>query len=521
MVSEAKRERARRELARRRLYRFCQYVTPGYPEARHLRLLCDALEGVERYVATKGAEGIGRLMIFMPPRYWKSQTASVRFPAWVLGRNPDVPVLVTSYAGDLAHGFSRQCRNTIAGGQFQAVFGELSALDEPVRLAPDSQSAQEWHLDGFIGGMRAAGVGGGITGKGARLLVIDDPHKDRKEAESETIRNAVDDWYKSAAYPRLEDNGAVVLIMTRWHADDLAGRLLRRMVEEPDADVWTVLSLPAEAETWASEVPEEKRIRALKDGWYMGLDPLGREPGEALWPEKYPLEMLTKMRGNVGGYEWAALFSQRPRRVEGTLIKAGKIKIIEGHEVPAEVRPVRYWDLGVGRSKKAHWCCGAKCGRDGSKRFYIMDIRRIPAPWSEARPKIKKVMLEDEPEVVQGVEVAGQQDGYYQNFRDDVELQMRSIVPVPAKAGGDKIARAQLWATRIEDDKVFMVRGPWNEDFISEAVAFPMGASDDMVDGVSGGWQMTPGFVSWEDIPQAQSTDSVWNLFRDEVKWPG
>jgi predicted phage terminase large subunit-like protein len=307
--------------------------------------------------------------------------------------------------------------------------------------------------------------------------------------------------------------------MTRWHMGDLAGLLLKRMIEDPLADKWVVICLSAIAEEWAEGVEEEEATRALKEGWYKGADPLGREPGEPLWPEHLDLNALMIIKVNVGGYEWVALFMQRPRLVEGQIIKANQIKIIEEHEVPAEVRPVRYWDLAVGRGAKANWLSGALGGKDQRKRFYIMDMKRIRPPWAEARPKIKKQMLEDPAEVVQGIEVSGQQDGYYQEFRDDEQLQMRSIVPVNPKLLGDKLARAQLWATRIEDDMVFMVRGPWNDDFIIECVGFPQAASDDQVDGVSGVWQMLPGVVEWSDVVQAANVPSRWNPFSEAVTW--
>lgn len=517
-MSEARRERALRERARRHFYHYCRYQTPSYPRARHLRLLCEALEEVERYVATEGEEGIGRLMAFMPPRHWKSQTVSVRFPAWVLGRNPDVPIITTSYAGDLAVGFSRQARNLISSPEYDVLFGEKSGREEAVRLSPDSQAAQDWHLDKFIGGVRAAGVGGGITGKGCRLLIIDDPHKDRKEAESTTLRRDVGNWYRSVAYTRLE-KGAIVIILTRWHMEDLAGMLLKLMVEDPLADRWTVICLPAMAEEWAGGVDEAEAELALKEGWFKGADPLGREVGEPLWPEQFDSRALTIIKANVGGYDWVALFMQRPRKTEGQIIKANRIKIIEEHEVPAEVRPVRFWDLAVGRSARANWLAGALGGKDKRKRFYIMDMARIRPPWSEARPKIKQVMLRDPAGVVQGIEVVGQQDGYYQEFRDDEELQMRSIVAVNPRELGDKVARAQLWATRIEDDMVYMVRGPWNDDFIIECVGFPQAASDDQVDGVSGVWQMLPGVVEWSDVVQAANVPSRWNPFNEVVTW--
>jgi len=515
----AQQELARRKLARRHLIDFTTYTFPQYRLAPHNILLAQYLESVELYVRTGGAKGIGRLMVFMPPRHGKSEMVSVRFPVWFLGRNPDKRVILASVTAGLATGFSRQGRNIIQDVAYQAVFGEQSGLSVVVGLSDDSRSAEAWNLGGLHrGGLVAAGVGGSIIGRGAHVGIIDDPFKDRADAESQAVRNRVDDWYKSTFYTRLEAGAAVVLMHQRWHADDQAGRLLKRMVSEDGADQWVVLNLPAIAEDWAEKVEADEVIEACKAGWWKSVDPLRRQPGQALWEEKYPLGVLEAIRANIGRYEFDALYQQRPWRREGTLIKAHKIRVIDPGEVPGDLRWFRYWDLAVGRSSKAHFVSGAKCGMDAQKRFYIGDIARIPAPWSSARPRMVEVMLADPMEVVQGIEVAGQQDGYYQEFRDDERLHERSIVPVAVR--GDKEARSQLWATRIEDDRVFMVRGPWNEWFVAEAIAFPNGANDDGVDSVSGGWQMCPAHVTMADVGEAPDVDSRWDVFREAMgRW--
>jgi len=526
-------ELARRELARRDYGRYASYAFPGWIDAAHHRLLAEKLQQVERYVATGGEAGIGRLLIFMPPRHGKSLNASVLFPTWFLGRNPDKRVIIASYNGALAMDFSRQARNLMYGERYRAVFGDLSSREEIVEISGDSRSVESWSLDGHKGGMVAAGVGGGITGKGAHLFIVDDPHKDRADAESKAKREAVWGWWTSTAYTRLEEHAAVIGMLTRWHNDDWAGRLIKAMATDPSADRWEVLCLPAIAESWAEEVDPEQAQRAMRAGWVMAADALGRAPGEPLWADKYDDVEMARIKANVGGYDWAALFQQRPRREEGNILKPSLFRYIDADEVPAEVRPVRYHDLSVGRSSRAHPLANALCGRDKQRRFYILDVREFQPPWSEARNKLVNVMLEDGPEVKQGIEVAGQQDGYYQDFRDDPKLQLRSIVPVNPKAGGDKEARAQLWGTRAEDGLIYLVRGPWNDDFIEQCVNFPA-EPNDMVDGVSGAWQMLPGFVSWEDIPVGTPVGSLFDPFneragghvadvplREGVTWPG
>ncbi len=274
LAQHARRELARRELARREFGAFCPYVMPNYPrEARHLRVLAAYLQEVKRYIETEGAAGIGRLMIWMPPRYWKSTTASIAFPAWVLGCLPDTRVIITSYNAGLATGFSRAIRNLLVDEPYRRIFGDKSGQPGPVELSRDSRSVESWQLSDSLGGVVAAGVGGGISGKGANLLIIDDPHKDRAEAESEAIRERVFSWYTSAAYMRVE-KGAIIIIQTRWHPDDLSGKLLKRMADDPEADLWTVLNLPALAIQYPPPPPD---TFTLGDGLAPEAPPLSEQ----------------------------------------------------------------------------------------------------------------------------------------------------------------------------------------------------------------------------------------------------
>jgi len=511
-VDEARAELARRELARREFGEFAGYVYRGWPGARHLEVLCEALGQVERFVATGGAEGIGRLMVFMPPRHWKSTTASVLFPPWFLGRHPDRRVIMASYNASLAFGFSRRARNLMADQRYRAVFGDKAGIPQVVQLAEDSRSVEDWNLAGHHGGMAASGVGGGITGKGAHLFIIDDPHKDRKEAESKAIRDGIWEWYTSTAYTRLEEGAAMVLIQTRWHHDDLAGRLLKRMVEDLGADWWEVLCLRAMAESRNGgeaegaegnglEIPRLPLV-ARNDGFGMvarndgigvrndGDDVLGREAGEALWPEQYPIGALERIRANIGAYEWEALYQQRPQRIEGALIKAYDIILINEEELPEDLTEVRYWDLAVSGREGADWIVGGRVGRGKDGRIYIRHIARMPGPWADARPQMVEVMLADPMHVVQGIEVAGQQAGYFQELQRDRALATRSVVGVNPKEVGNKEVRANVWSSRIQDGLVYMVRGLWNDAFLAEAIQFPRGTFDDQVDGVSGAVQM-------------------------------
>jgi len=513
-VGAMRQELARRELARRDLIAFAWYTFRGYQAAAVHRLLAQYLEAVERYVSTGGREGIGRLMVFMPPRHGKSELVSKRFPAWFLGRNPDARVILASCTGSLAYDFSRSVRGIVMDDPFQAVFGIRSGQEERVELSRESRAVDAWNVEGRRGGLVAAGVGGSIIGRGADLAVIDDPFKDRNEAESKATRDRIDAWYRSTLYTRLEEAGAVVLMHQRWHSDDLAGRLIRRMLD--GGDQWTVLALPALAEDWArpredEEDWERQVVAACESGYWIGRDPLGRAPGAALWAEKYDLDALAAIRDNIGGYDWDALYQQRPRRLEGALIRAHEIPIVD--QAPEGLRQARYWDLAVSGRESADYIAGARVGRASDGRMYIIDVARFPGPWADARPRMVQVMRRDGAGVEQGIEISGQQGGYFQELQRDEALSGVPVRGVDPRHVGNKEVRANVWASRIEDGLVAMVRGPWNDAFVAEAVAFPRGQHDDQVDAVSGAVQMLPSMVSFGDVPQAPDMRSRWDTF--------
>src|ERR1043165_1575588 len=224
---EAAAELLLRRKARAGLLPFTEYTNPAYVAAPHHALIAEKLEAVER-------GEIKRLMILMPPRHGKSELASRRFPAWFIGRNSGKQIIAASYNSDLANDFGREVRNIVQSPEFLALFN--AALSE------DSRAANRWHTN--EGGMYvAAGVGTAVTGRGADILLIDDPFKDREEADSELRRQRVWDWYTSTAYTRLMPGGAIVLINTRWHDDDLSGRLIE--AQGDGGDQWDILSLPA------------------------------------------------------------------------------------------------------------------------------------------------------------------------------------------------------------------------------------------------------------------------------------
>jgi hypothetical protein len=252
---------------------FAALTMPKYRAAKCHIKLCHALEKVESG-ETK------RLMITYPPQHGKTEHATRRFPAWYLGRNPSDKIMSTAYSASKAERESKRCRAILDLPVYEAIFPDVS-------VKPGMDTAAFWGL-GQGGQMLAAGVGGGITGEGADLLIIDDPVKDREEAESDTYREKTWDWFTGVASTRLSQNGAIIVIMTRWHQDDLAGRLL---ATEPDR--WKVLKFPA-------------------------ID----DDGNVLWPEKYGLDYLKQQKKLVGTYDWSSLYQGEPTAKGGMVVRS-------------------------------------------------------------------------------------------------------------------------------------------------------------------------------------------------------
>lgn len=297
---------ARRELARRHMLEFYTYLRPNYNINWHHRLICEYLDSL--------IEGkIQNLMIFTHPRAGKSELGSRMLPAYALGRNPDMQIIATSYGADLASRMNRDVQRIIISSAYKEIFPGTTLSEKNAR--PTAQGSylrnnEIFEVVGHSGVYRSAGVGGGITGMGYDLGIIDDPIKDRAQAESLTYREKIWDWFTSTFYTRSEKNPRILIILTRWHSDDLAGRLLKKAEEDPEAEQWTVLSLPAIAE---APVPS--------------YDP--RKPGQALWPWKYDEAALKRKEAMVGPYEWEAMWQQRPPDSKYSLFSIESAKFVD------------------------------------------------------------------------------------------------------------------------------------------------------------------------------------------------
>lgn len=491
LAQEAERERARREKARRDSVAFSQYVDPNWKAEPHHILVGQYLNQVKTFVETGGQAGIGRLMVFEPPRHGKTTQVAQHFPAWALGGSPNWRLIIAAYVAELAQRSSRAIRNLLMETRYQAVFGELSAVEQPVTLADDSRSVGMWDLAApHKGGLVAAGVRGGLTGYGANIGLIDDPFKNREEAESEKYRESVWEWYGSSFYTRLEAHAAVVITHTRWHPEDLAGKLLKAQTQDPLADTWTVLCLPAIAPAPEElAVDEAHQAKELAAGLWLNIeDPLKRAPGTALWSGKYDAAALRKIKANLDGanpLDWPALYQQQPRPVEGVFFKREHFRVIERGQLPQGLKWVRYCDLAISEKKTADFNTSAAVALGAEATLFVRDMIRVRG-WSEFKARLIEAMLSPEEKgTIWLIEDTAFQALAFQELMADKRLVGVAIRAVRPET--DKVTRARPLQTRGDVGKVLLVNGPWVTAFIAEAVEFPTGRHDDQIDTVTGG----------------------------------
>lgn len=423
--------------ARSNLLAYTLLTLPNYQDNWHHKLIAGHLQAVE-------SGQIKRLMIFIPPRHGKSELASTRFPAWYLGRHPTKQVMACSYNDDLASDFGRKVRNLIADPLFVEIFPE-SGID------PKSSAATRFHTV-KKGTYIAAGVGGPITGRGADILLIDDPVKNREEAYSETKRKSTWEWYQTDVFPRLQPNGSIILIMTRWHKSDLAGRILKDSGEQ-----WTVLILPAIAE----------------------IDDNDRKQGDALWPEFYPIEVLQNIKTEIGSMAFASLYQQRPSLEEGNIIQRSWIRHYD--TLPKDTIMIQSWDMSFKDTTSGSYVVGQVWAKKGAEYYLIDQIRKrmdfvdtlravrdMTNRWPEATLKL----VEDKangPAVISAL-----------------KKEIHGLVEVGPD--GSKEARLSAVSPLFQAGNVYIPHPDqcrWVEDFTEELCSFPSVANDDQCDAAS------------------------------------
>lgn len=377
---------------------------------------------------------IKKLMMFWPPRHGKSEKVTVRYSAYRIEKDPSFRVIIGAYNQTLASKFSRKARRIVS-----------SRLGLEINAVDNWETPQE-------GGVLAVGVGSGATGHGANLIHIDDPVKNRQEAESPTYRERVWDWYREDITTRLEPGGAIILTMTRWHEDDLAGRIL----SSEDAPNWVVIKLPAEAEV---------------------NDILGREVGEPLCPERYGTEALEERKRVLGSYGYNALFQQRPAPIEGNIIKKEWIRYWDVLPAHFDVF-IQSWDMAFKDGEKNSFVVGQVWGKSGND-CYLIEQRRGHWNFTETQSEVKKLSKQYSQAWTKLVEDKANGPAIINSLNSEVG----GLVPV--SVSGSKEARLQAVSPMFESANVFLPRAHWIDAYISELCDFPNAANDDQVDATS------------------------------------
>ncbi len=453
-----------RQRAIESLLGFCQWTYPGYRRADFLELVAGELEAIER-----GEND--RLIVQLPPRHSKTETVSIRFPAWVLCRNPTWPIIAASYGDLLANETGRRVRNIV----------DTQGLFPDVQLASDSQAKNLWHTKQG-GQFLSVGIGSGVIGFGGRLITIDDPFKKREEAESEVQRDKIWNWYTSEILTRQEPGAAVVVVMHRWHEDDLAGRLLLS-----EAKRWRVVRLPALAED---------------------RDTIGRNPGQALWPWRYDEEALATRRQEIGERDWNSLYQQRPAPAEGAIFKW-----FPTYETYPKLRQIVIGiDTAYSEAEQADYTAWAVWGFDGS-RAYLLEADRFQGEVPEAERHLTaafwRVKQQHANVPVKGlvrnrvaidrvaaqhlrrgvsIEVLPRQDpnGWPVLSERPVSRPSRAGLPVTEvklPAGNTKAEMGSLVSVEFEGGRALVpTSGLWLEPWMEEHKTFPYGSHDDWVE---------------------------------------
>lgn len=401
-----------------------------------------------------------RLIIQAPPRSGKSELFSRRFPAWAFGQNPNLQIIAASYSTDLASRMNRDVQRIIDSEEYAGIFQEtkLNSVNVATVSGKALRNSEIFEIVGHAGAYRSAGVGAGITGMGADIGIIDDPVKDAKEANSQTIRDSVWDWYTTTFYTRLSPKSGILIGMTRWHEDDLAGRLLAEM--NNDGDQWRVISFPAIAES----------------------DEEFRKEGDALHPERYDIERLTKIKKAVGSQAWNALYQQRPSSKGGDVIKRAWFKRYS--VLPLMRRVIIAGDTAqkVKQHNDFSVFIVAGIGIDGG--LYIIDLirgkweapeleRKLEDIWNKYRAshKAQSVYIEDK----------SSGTGLIQSIQRKRNIPIKGV-----QVDADKYTRVLGIQGFIESGYVFLPDGAeWVEDFLSECEKFTATDShkhDDQVD---------------------------------------
>jgi predicted phage terminase large subunit-like protein len=503
--SDFERELLERQLAKTSLVEFIKRFEPNYQAGWVHEDICRRLK---KFMLAIQDGRSPRLMLFMPPRHGKSLIASHNFPAWMLGHMPDMEIIAASYGSSLPMGFSRKVRGLLREKRYKVLFQE-TILD---RL---NENVEGWKTTKG-GGYIPAGVGGGITGKGAHCFIVDDPVKDAEEADSEQIRQTTWDWWGSTAYTRLAPNAGVLVIQTRWHDDDLSGRMIMQMKEglkeaqelkdmwvsngvdddEVDRryeqalreiDQWEIIEYPALATTdeylnmdgTVTENPKEKKSKFL------------RNKGDALHPDRFDYTRLMKIKRSLQPRHWSALYQQNPVPEEGMFFTKGMFRY-EMTPRFEEMPIVLFWDLAIGLKQQNDYTVGVAGALDQYDRIHVLEMVRgkwdthgIAENMLSFYAKYKAMSVGN---IQMGIESGSIQMAIMPHLNKLMEAERiyPSMIPEDqARPINDKMARARPLQGRMMQGRVVFpppIDNPWVLDLQHELLRFPGGVHDDIVD---------------------------------------
>ncbi len=440
-------ERRKNKAAYDDLIDFAKAMMPEFLVGKHHRILADELMAIE-------AGDRDRICVNIPPRHGKSQLVSIFYPAWFLGRNPGKKVMMVSHTTDLAVDFGRKVRNLISLDAYKAIFPTVS-------LASDSKSAGRWNTS--VGGeYYACGVGSALAGRGADLLLIDDPHSEQDVINGNfAIFEKAYEWYTFGARTRLMPGGRVAIIQTRWHMDDLTGRVVRDMTQNDRADQFEVIEFPA-----ILEVERE-----------------GKVVEKPLWPEFFDLEALLRTKASMPNFQWNAQYQQQPTAEEAAIVKREWWQIWGNERPPACEYLIMTLDSAAEKHNRADFTALATWGvffNEETDAYNIILLNSIKQRLEF--PELKELALEEytqwEPDAFI-VEKKSSGVALYQEMR-------RMGLPIseytPHRGSGDKIARLNSVADIISSGIVWVPTSRWAEELVDEVAGFPFMANDDLVD---------------------------------------
>jgi len=434
------------------LIEFCTHMMKDYLVGRHHRRLADLLMDIE-------SSRKDRICVSVPPRHGKSQMVSIFYAAWYLGKNPGHKVMLVSHTTDLAVDFGRKVRNIIATEEFKEVFPDVS-------LAIDSKSAGRWSTN-FGGEFFAAGVGSALAGRGAHMLLVDDPHSEQDilNGNFEVFAKAYE-WFAFGARTRLMPGGKIAIVHTRWHLDDLIGRVTRDMAKNPDADQYEVFEFPAILET-DIVTPE-------------GTTETQESP---LWPEFFDLTALHRTKASMPLFQWNAQFQQNPTSEEAAIVKRDWWRVWKGKEPPQCEFLISSLDSAAEKHNRADYTALTTWGvfySDETSQHELILLNSIKDRFEF--PELKQMCLDHvrewEPDAFI-VEKKSSGVAVYQELR---RMGIAVSEYTPHRGSGDKYARLNAVADMISSGLVWVPETRWADELVDEVASFPYGSNDDLVD---------------------------------------